>query len=183
MVAANGAGKTSRHADNHKLAFGEYAKYNRDKDTECTPRGAGSERNKASAQKYDSGQHHLKSLCGARHDTVNVVAYAKGVGHVFKAGCKGKDKYSGNHRDKALGNAAHSVLEVNKAAAHHVNGDKNKRNYAAPRQSDGSVGVSKGVDKVHVSKGVAVTDIKKSKNAGNDKDNNRQNKVDNLALR
>ena len=144
MVTANRTCKTSRHCDNlHWVARFKNCNNDRNKNTEGTPACACCKRNTARNEEYNCRQEALK-LCGnAAHSLCNKRLCTENTCHILQRGCKRKNKYCRNHCIEALWNTLHSLLEGNNPSCAKPENRKYKRNQAAPRKTDSSVGIRK----------------------------------------
>ncbi len=162
VVAANRTCKTSGDTNEEKflMTFCKYVENDRNEDTERTPRRTCGERKHASNEEYDSGKKCRKLRRKFCHGLFYERGEVEKTGYVFKTCRKGQDKDRGNHCDKALRNALHSLFKGNEATDDEVCDGDDKRDQSTPRQANGRVGICESGNEVNAFK--ELTNIKKT---------------------
>ena len=148
VVAADSAGKARRDTDHEQVgSVSKDGEYNGDQDAEGAPAGAGGESQTDRDEEDDRREHGEQAVSRALNETRNVHISAEKAGHVLECERESEDEQRGNHRDKALGDAAGSILEGDDAAQEQVRKGDEQGDDAAPGQTDGSAGVRESINK------------------------------------
>ena len=182
VVAANASCKACRHTYDEKgIVCREDRRYDGDKDTEGSPGGSRREGKADSYEEDDSGKEVCKACSRTGHKGVNVNVSTEKACHILKAGCKGKDKDSGNHCDKALGHARHSLLEVYNAAAHKIYDGEYEGNECAEGKTYGCICVTECACEIHMVIACCeeAANVEEGENADGYENDNGEKKVEN----
>ena len=191
VVAADSPCQAGGHADHADgAARREDAEHDGDQDPEGSPGGAGGEGDGAGHKEDDGRKEAVEGFRGAQRTVDEGTGIQKGS-HVLQGGGHGKDQNGGNHGDKALGNAGHSVLEGYQPPRHQIEDNDHQGHQAAPGKSHGGVRVGEGVQKAQ--RGIIISGgkdplashtsahIEQGKYADTDEEQHRNHQVDNLS--